>query len=37
MSMSDLTMLDLAFVSLAWTGLILGLAILVVVVVTWRD
>ena len=35
--MDDLTLLDLAFISLAWTGLILGLAILVVVVVTWRD
>jgi len=35
--MHDLTLLDLAFVSLAWTGLILGLAILVVVVATWRD
>lgn len=35
--MTDPTMLDFAFVSLAWTGLILGLAILVVVVVTWMD
>jgi hypothetical protein len=35
--MSDLTMLDLAFVSLAWTGLMIGLAVLIWAVVMWRD
>jgi hypothetical protein len=35
--MHDLTLLDLAFVSLAWTGLMIGLAVLLWAVATWRD